>query len=164
MKRFIPIFVLCIVACSCQTDFSVWRDVNADVMTTVQCDTAYKSTPSGVLYKVVYPVYHKGYVPKPDSYVLVNYKGMLIDGTVFEVRDSAPLQVSELIVGLQEMLCLDTKEEDGDRMTDGMKVHFYVPYDLGYGADGLKLANGNFAIPPYSTLIFDLELLMVVNN
>lgn len=155
MKRFIPIFVLCIVACSCQTDFSVWRDVNADVMTTVQCDTAYKSTPSGVLYKVVYPVYHKGYVPKPDSYVQVNYKGMLIDGTVFEVQDSTWLQVSDLISGWQEALCM---------MTDGEKWHLYVPYDLGYGADGLKLANGNFAIPPYSTLIFDLELLMVVNN
>ena len=49
-------------------------------------------------------------------------------------------------------------------MTDGEKWRLYVPYELGYGADGLKLANGNFAIPPYSTLVFDLELLMVVNN
>ena len=80
---------------------------------------------------------------------------MLVDGTVFEVQDSAWLQVSDLITGWQEALCM---------MTDGEKWRLYVPYDLGYGTDGLKLANGNFAIPPYSTLVFDLELLMVVNN
>ena len=42
-------------------------------------------------------------------------------------------------------------------MKEGAKYRFYIPYLLGYGAQG---AGGQ--IPPYSTLIFDIELIKVL--
>lgn len=63
--------------------------------------------------------------------------------------------VGGLVQGWQEALCM---------MNDGERWRIYIPYDLGYGSAGSTGADGNFLIPPYSTLIFDLELVEVINN
>ncbi len=150
-KSFVILFVL-LAFCSCsKNDFKVWRDLNTSTIERIKADSAdyYEVSPSGVLYRVIYPVYHTGSKPKPASSVRVSYTGWLIDGTKFESQDTTILYVGNLVQGWQEALCM---------MQDGERWRIYIPYNLGYGSEGQTGADGNFIIPPYSTLIFDIEI------
>jgi FKBP-type peptidyl-prolyl cis-trans isomerase FklB len=91
-----------------------------------------------------------GLSPGPEDSVTVHYKGKLIDGTVFD--ESAPerpisFAVSEVIAGWTEALLL---------MREGDKWELYLPYPLAYGERG-----AGSDIPPYATLVFEIELLKV---
>ena len=107
------------------------------------------TTESGLQYEVI----KQGKGPKPtaDSKVKVHYHGTLIDGTVFDssVDRGEPIEFSlnQVIKGWTEGVQL---------MPVGSKYKFYIPQDLGYGSR----AAGQ--IPPYSTLIFEVELLGIV--
>lgn len=107
-------------------------------------------TPSGLQYEVI----TMGAGPKPtaESTVKVHYKGTLIDGTEFDssIKRNAPAQfpVSGVIPGWTEALQL---------MPVGSKFKLYLPESLAYGAS----AAGEI-IKPYSTLIFEVELLEIV--
>lgn len=108
------------------------------------------TTASGLQYEVV--VQGEGPVPTAASKVTTHYKGTLIDGTVFDSSydrgNPATFDVTRVIKGWTEALQL---------MPQGSKWKLYIPYELAYGdrAAGPK-------IPPYSTLIFEIELLEVV--
>lgn len=78
--------------------------------------------------------------------VSVNYKGTLLDGSVFDQNDSMEFVVSHVVKGLAEGLCL---------LGEGGKAIFYIPAKLAYGS------RGNHNIEPNSTLIFDIEILKV---
>lgn len=88
-----------------------------------------------------------GAIPKPGSNVIMNYHGMLLDGSVFDssfgqggVKD---FSLKQLIEGWQIGLT---------KVRTGSKVKLIIPPDLAYGAQ----ARPN--IPANSTLIFDIEL------
>lgn len=102
--------------------------------------------PSGLQYKVIKK--GKGEKPVSGDNVTVNYEGKLIDGTVFDSSISrgtpATFGVDQVIKGWTEALKL---------MPKGSKWVLYIPSDLAYGA------NGAGTIKPYSTLIFEVELL-----
>lgn len=106
-----------------------------------------KKTKSGLQYKVIKE--GTGKVPTADDTVKTNYKGMLIDGTVFDSseQNGGPISfpVTGVIKGWTEALQM---------MKVGSKYTLYIPSDLAYGPAG-----HGAAIPPNSTLIFDLELL-----
>ena len=97
-----------------------------------------KVLPSGLQYKVIKA--GQGEVPKATDEVEVIYEGRLIDGTVFDAT-------SNLIKGWTEALTT---------MPVGSKWQLYIPYELAYG----ERQAGQ--IPPYSTLVFDLELVSIV--
>ena len=78
--------------------------------------------------------------------VWVNYKGTLLDGTVFDENDSTEFVANRVIRGWTEGLGL---------LGEGGKATFYIPADLAYGS------RGNRGIEPNSTLIFDVEVLKV---
>jgi FKBP-type peptidyl-prolyl cis-trans isomerase len=109
------------------------------------------TTASGLQYEVI----KMGTGPKPtaSSTVKVHYTGTLIDGTEFDssVKRNEPAQfpVSGVIAGWTEALQL---------MPVGSKFKLYIPQSLAYGANG-----AGDVIKPYSTLIFDVELLEIVN-
>ena len=103
--------------------------------------------PSGLQYKVL--MQGSGEVPQPDDKVLVHYEGRLIDGTVFDSskkHGDKPIDFkpSQVIKGWTEALTM---------MPVGSKWQLYIPYYLAYGERGA----GN-DIKPYSTLVFDVEL------
>ena len=93
-----------------------------------------------------------GPIPVASDRVSTHYHGTLIDGTVFdssvERGQPADFGVTQVIQGWQEALQL---------MPEGSKWRLYIPYNLAYGDRG---AGG--AIGPYSTLIFDIELLRII--
>lgn len=104
--------------------------------------------PSGLQYKVI----TEGNGVKPASKnetVTVKYEGKLIDGTIFDssyTRDpqTTDFKPSQVIKGWTEALML---------MSVGSTYELYIPYELAYG----EREAGK--IPPYSTLIFKVELI-----
>ena len=108
--------------------------------------------PSGLQYKVL--VKGNGEVPKATDKVLVNYEGRLIDGTVFDASKKhgdkpAEFKPSQVIKGWTEALTM---------MPVGSKWQLYIPYELAYGE------RNTGSIKPFSTLIFDVELVGIDNG
>ncbi|HEY5916762.1 MAG TPA: FKBP-type peptidyl-prolyl cis-trans isomerase [Chryseolinea sp.] len=106
-------------------------------------------TKSGLQYKVISA--GKGSKsPLATDKVTVHYTGKLIDGTVFDSssgRDPITFEVGGVIAGWTEALQL---------MHEGDKWMIYLPYDIAYGERG-----AGDQIPPYATLIFEVELIKV---
>ena len=104
------------------------------------------TTESGLQYKVL--TEGSGKKPTTEDIVIVHYTGRLIDGTVFEssVERGEPVTfgVTQVIGGWIEGLQL---------MPVGSKYVFWIPSELAYGGQEMG------PIKPYSTLIFELELL-----
>ena len=106
-----------------------------------------KTTASGLQYKVIKE--GKGEIPTETSRVKVHYKGTLIDGTEFDSsykrNEPATFGVNQVIKGWTEALKL---------MPVGSKWELYIPQELAYGD---RQIGGQ--IKPFSTLIFEVELL-----
>ena len=106
------------------------------------------TTESGLQYEVI--KMGKGKKPAATDRVKVHYHGTLTDGTVFDssVERGEPTSfgLNQVIKGWTEGLQL---------MPVGSKFRFYIPQELGYGAQAAG------SIPPYSTLIFEVELLSI---
>lgn len=107
-------------------------------------------TESGLQYEVLEE--GAGDSPELSSRVKVHYHGTLVDGTVFDssVERGQPIDfpVSGVIPGWTEALQM---------MSPGAKYKLYIPHQLAYGESG---AGG--VIKPFSTLIFDVELLEIL--
>jgi FKBP-type peptidyl-prolyl cis-trans isomerase FklB len=105
------------------------------------------TTPSGLQYKII--TKGTGAIPADTSKVKVNYKGTLIDGTEFDSsykrKEPATFRVNQVVKGWTEALKM---------MPVGSKWELYVPSELGYGS---RDTGGQ--IKPFSTLIFEVELL-----
>ena len=108
------------------------------------------TTTSGLQYEII----KQGNGPKPsltDS-VEIHYTGSFINGTVFdssvERGETLTIGVDEVIRGWTEVLQL---------MSIGSKWKIFVPYKIAYGEIGTK----GGPIGPYSTLIFEIELLNI---
>ena len=106
------------------------------------------TTPRGLQYEVLKK--GEGEVPQKTDKVKCHYEGRLIDGTVFDSSikrgEPAVFGLNQVIKGWTEALSL---------MPVGSKWRLYIPQELGYG----ERQAGQ--IPPYSTLIFDVELLSI---
>lgn len=106
-------------------------------------------TPSGIQYQVLNR--GTGIRPKATDTVLVNYKGTLLNGKQFDSsydrNEPLSLPLNGVIAGWTEGVQL---------MQTGSKYKFFIPYNLAYGERG-----AGADIPPYSTLIFEIELLKV---
>jgi FKBP-type peptidyl-prolyl cis-trans isomerase len=107
-------------------------------------------TGSGLQYEIIGE--GSGRKPSYDSMVKVHYEGALTNGTVFDSSYSRgePIEfpLNGVIAGWTEGLQL---------MSIGSKYRFYIPSDLGYGSQG-----AGAQIPPYATLVFEVELLDIV--
>jgi FKBP-type peptidyl-prolyl cis-trans isomerase len=107
-------------------------------------------TGSGLQYEVI----TEGNGRRPEAFdtVLVHYQGSLPDGTVFDSSYTMgePAEISlQVMPGWAEGLQL---------MSVGSKYRLYIPSDLGYGSQPMG------QIPPYSTLIFEVELFDIIHQ
>lgn len=107
-----------------------------------------KTTASGLQYKVMSE--GTGAKPVATDMVTVHYTGKLIDGTVFdssvERGEPATFGLNQVIPGWTEGVQL---------MSVGSKYQFFIPQELAYGASDMG------AIKPFSTLIFEVELISI---
>ena len=111
-----------------------------------------KTTASGLQYVVVKE--GEGAQPTAEDEVTVHYTGKLINGQVFDSSvnrgEPATFPLNRVIPGWTEGVQL---------MKEGAKYTFFIPSDLAYGPQGVP-----GAIPPHSTLIFDVELIKVMKK
>ena len=107
-------------------------------------------TESGLQYEIL--VDAEGEKPTAASTVRTHYHGTFINGDVFDSSydrgQPAEFPVGGVIAGWTEALQL---------MSVGAKYRLYIPYNLAYGERGSQ-----GAIPPYSALVFDVELLDIL--
>jgi len=110
-----------------------------------------KTTASGLQYEIIEEKF--GDKPTIDSVVRVNYTGTFIDNKPFDSskeEGGAYIPLEMVIPGWSEGLML---------MSPGSIYRFFIPSKLAYGKDGIQ-----GIIPPYSTLIFSVELLEIINE
>lgn len=105
--------------------------------------------PGGLQYKMAVP--GKGEIATVLDTVRCIYKGHFTNGRTFDSSRglSMKIPVGTVIPGLSEAFCM---------LPEGSKCKVYIPWQLGYGAAG------NSVIPPYSALVFDIEILEVIRN
>ncbi|VBB47056.1 Peptidyl-prolyl cis-trans isomerase [uncultured Paludibacter sp.] len=110
--------------------------------------TGVMTTASGLQYEVI--TKGTGAMPKETDKVKVNYEGKLLNDTIFDSsykrKQPAEFFVNQVIKGWTEGLQL---------MPVGSKYRFYIPQNLAYGAQE------QYKIPPFSMLIFDVELISI---
>ena len=115
---------------------------NSDVIT----------TESGLQYKVIKSASSDAASPTQKDSVKVHYTGKLICGTVFDSSEErggpATFALEKVIIGWAEALLL---------MKVGEKYQLFIPQGIGYGKRGM-----GSDIPPYATLVFDVELLAIL--
>ena len=106
--------------------------------------------PSGLQYKVIKE--GEGRMPELTDKVKCHYEGTFVDGEKFDSsydrKQPAVFGVNQVIPGWTEALQL---------MSEGSVWELYIPYKLGYGEAGTQ-----GAIPPYSALVFKVELIEVL--
>jgi FKBP-type peptidyl-prolyl cis-trans isomerase len=109
-----------------------------------------KTTATGLQYEVI--TEGKGAKPKATDVVKVNYKGSLLDGTVFDDSERhggpAAMPLAQMVPGWREGVTM---------MPVGSKYRFWIPAALGFGEQGTP----GGPIPPNATLVFEVELLGV---
>ncbi len=126
-----------------KTNFS--KELSAKFLEKNKTREGVKVTTSGLQYEILKE--GEGEKPLASSEVTVHYHGETVDGKVFDSSfrrgETISFKLDQVIPGWTEGLQL---------MPLGAKYRFYIPYQLAYGE------NGTPGIPPFSTLIFDVEL------
>ncbi|MGO2341294.1 FKBP-type peptidyl-prolyl cis-trans isomerase [Vibrio litoralis] len=157
MKIILPIIILLFVA------FFIYRNINNQKLAAVNIEQGEQfltensqregviQTDSGLQYLVLKE--GNGSVhPTATSQVKVHYQGTLLDGTEFDssYKRGEPIsfKLNQMIKGWQEGLQL---------MVEGEKVRLFIPYDIAYGK------SGSGPIPAGATLIFDVELIEILD-
>lgn len=126
-------------------DKSKYKELNIEFLKKKAIEEGVHKTAQGILYEIL----QSGQGPKATirNIVSVYYKGMLIDGKVFDDNTAQgypdAFRLTDLIVGWQIALT---------QMCVGDKWRIYVPAEVGYGAMSVA------SIPKHSTLIFEIEL------
>ncbi|MBP8777106.1 MAG: FKBP-type peptidyl-prolyl cis-trans isomerase [Bacteroidaceae bacterium] len=134
-----------------QERFGANKQKGIDFLAANKTKDSIQTTASGLQYKVL--TMGTGAKPKASDRVKVNYRGTLIDGTEFDSsykrKEPLTIQADRVIKGWTEALTM---------MPVGSKWVLYIPQELGYAS------RESGSIPPFSTLIFEVELLEVVNE
>lgn len=104
-------------------------------------------TESGLHYQILEP--GTGALVRPDDLVLLNYKGMFLDGEVFDENEGIEFAADQVIPGMTEGLT---------KIAKGGKIRLFIPPHLAYGERGAG------PIGPNIVLVFEIELLDIVTE
>ncbi len=150
--KYIFILLLSVlVLSSCDEDkYADWKIINEAWLENLKEENKdnpdFIVTESGLCYQII----HNGYYTRPNSssYIEADYKGRFITGKNFDSGKYKDLISSSPLSGWREGI---------PKIKQGGRIIIYIPANLGYGDDG------SGSIPPYSTLIFDVNLNYVYN-
>ncbi len=163
MKNKIFLWILCLplalAITSCKDDdddYSEWKETNEAAFNAIVSNPAYQSvtTPEGPGAVYVKKLKNGTGAEKPiyTSKVNVHYKGTLYDGAQFDASPdgvASSFSVNGVVSGFAVAL---------QNMVVGDKWEVWIPWNLGYGSPGLTDRYGNQVIAPYSTLVFEVEM------
>jgi len=127
------------------------RAIETEFLSTNSQRPEVRITQTGLQYEIIEN--NDGEKPNANSVVRVNYTGTFVDGTPFDSsmeEGGAYIPLEMVIEGWTEGLMM---------MSPGSIYKFFIPSNLAYGRDGIQ-----GVIPPYSTLIFLVELLEIIKD
>ena len=152
--KIIVIFFVLATLISCKpNDWLDWKTQNELWLQENAQKEGVITTPSGLQYKCIVPGIGQSSGNVDDAKIVkINYTGKLINDYQFDAGNNYEQYVYEFIPGFVEGLKL---------MKEWGIYEFYIPYDLGYGITEKGTEGTKSHIPPYSTLIFRVELLDV---
>ena len=131
-----------------EAKYGEYKKENEEFLANNKSKDGIKVTESGLQYRIIKE--GKGAIPTKDSRVKVHYKGTMIDGTEFdssyERKEPTTFRADQVIKGWTEALTM---------MPVGSKWELYIPQELGYGSREAG------KIKPFSTLIFEVELISI---
>ena len=165
----LPVFVLLLTSCNKKDDPAVqyadWKVKNDTYFTSMKDSTAYTlyTIPANrgggsFYYKVTKAGQTDSISPQYYDFVVVNYRGKLIDGTVFDqtyTGVSAPTDSTAHSAGFYVIALVPGWVENLLQMKPGEKRTFVLPQQLAYGSTGMGL------IHPYSVTVWEVELVKV---
>lgn len=126
----------------------LWLGVGAAVLLAIgvawSVAPKYKSLTGGVTIETLKA--GDGANPGPTDFALVNYRGTLPDGTVFDEGQQTPMQVNQVVPGFSTAL---------QAMQQGGRYRVQIPSDQAYGS---AVPPGG-PIPPNTDLTFEVDLL-----
>ena len=131
-----------------EAKYGEYKKENEEFLVNNKTKDGIKVTESGLQYRIIKE--GKGAIPAKNSRVKVHYKGTMIDGTEFdssyERKEPTTFRADQVIKGWTEALTM---------MPVGSKWELYIPQELGYGSREAG------KIKPFSTLIFEVELISI---
>ena len=152
MKTIKILSLLCVVllVSSCkQNNWLDWKTQNELWLEQNAQKEGVITTPTGLQYKCIFAGHATSARPDDAKMVEIKYSGSLINGYQFDAADIYRGYVSSFVAGFSEGL---------KKMNEFGIFEFYIPYELGYGINGTGSEGTSSHIPPYSTLIFQVEL------
>ena len=158
MKYFKYLFptLLCITLLSCKEDN--WLDWKAQnemwLEQNLMSDPSISMTADSLQYKVIYIGLTSDARPQTTSTITCDYKLRLINGYQVDASTDAVLYMNSVVKGFAEGM--SKIHNHGD-------ILLYIPWQLGYGAEGHGTEGTQGYIPPYSTLIYEVHLSSVIN-
>ncbi|MBR5328274.1 MAG: FKBP-type peptidyl-prolyl cis-trans isomerase [Paludibacteraceae bacterium] len=152
--KIIVIFFVLATLISCKpNDWLDWKTQNEIWLQENAKKEGVKTTSSGLQYKCIVPGIPQSSGNVDDNKIVkINYTGKLINGYDFDSSEGYENYVNAFVPGFVEGLKL---------MKEFGIYELYIPHELGYGAQGMGSEGTISHIPPYSTLIFRVELLDV---
>jgi len=111
--------------------------------------------PGGLRYEILRP--GSGPCPKTGKTVKITYVGRLLDGKVFD-RTESDESVEVGISKTPPSWIIPGWVEGLQKINKGGRIKLYVPPSLGYGDRAIH------NVPPYATLIFDIEVLDITDS
>lgn len=148
--KILSLFLVILLVSSCkQNNWLDWKTQNEMwLIQNAQRDSVH-TTPTGLQYKCISPGWDHSARPDDAKIVTIKYSGKLINGYEFDASDSYTGYVNSFVAGFTEGL---------KKMKEFGIYELYIPYELGYGIEGAGVEGTSSHIPPYSTLIFYVEL------
>ena len=152
--KIIVIFFVLATLISCKpNDWLDWKTQNEIWLQENAKKEDVKTTASGLQYKCIVPGISQSSGNVDNAKIVrINYSGKLINGYEFDSSEGYENYVNAFVSGFSEGLKL---------MKEFGIYELYIPYTLGYGVEGTGSEGAGRHIPPYSTLIFRVELLDV---
>lgn len=153
MKLLFALLVV-VVLTSCHTnDWMDWKHQNEMWLLQNKQKDSIETTPTGLQYKCIErgEIHSSAHVDDAKI-VSIKYTGKLINGYVFDSSNRYEGYVGSFVPGFIEGL---------KKMKEFGVYEFYIPFYLAYGEAGTGIEGTSSHIPPYSTLIFRVELLDV---
>jgi FKBP-type peptidyl-prolyl cis-trans isomerase len=148
--KIVSLLLVTLLASSCkQNNWLDWKTQNEMWLMQNAKQEGVRTSPTGLQYKCIFAGHDSSARPDDAKMVTIKYSGKLINGYEFDANDEYTGYVNSFVDGFAEGL---------KKMCEFGVYELYIPYYLGYGEKGTGTEGTSSHIPPYSTLIFHIEL------